>query len=100
MRTLAELSKHMRSEERTLVLKPMEGKKALSSTGIVVYRTTDGEPNYKVTIDPFTNLWIFKQNYGILPEKLKQKFTSYGSIMKYAHDYFGKRNLVIEKVLD
>lgn len=101
MRSMEEIqAEHMRAAERTLVIVPVEGKHALSSTGIVSYKMATGEPNYKITQCEITNLWIFKQNYGVLPEKLKQRFTSYSQIMKFAHDYFGRRNLKIEKILD
>lgn len=97
---LKTLSEHMRAEERTLVVKPIPGKKTLSATGLLDSRIFTGEHKIQIHVDPFTNLWIFKYSQGTLPAKLKQKFTSYASIMKFAHDYFSKRNLMIEKVID
>jgi hypothetical protein len=93
------LSAHMRSEERELVLKPI-GRGPLSTAGLVDSRLFTGENNLRVLKDPITNLWIFKYRSGITPAPLRQKFTSYASLMTFAEGYFGRRNIVIEKVID
>lgn len=92
---------NIRSADRTLILKPIEGQKPLSSAGLPDPRLFSGEQGVKVKMDPQTCLWSFQYtNKGILPEALKGVFTSFGAAMRHADNYFKKRNVQITAVRD
>lgn len=89
-----------KKSDRVLVLKVIDGKKPISSTGLVDPRLFTGGNKLHAVMDPQHMLWYFKYEQGGLPEVLKQKFTSFRMLKAHADDYFGKRNMVIEEVLD
>ena len=90
----------LRSNNRTLVLKPVDGKKAASSTGLVDPRLFTGGNNLHAIKMPPYGLWAFKYDSGGLPEPLKQKFTSFKALFDFAKVYFLKRNLEIVEIKD
>lgn len=51
-------------------------------------------------MDTQTSLWYFKYDDGILPEALKQRFTSWSKAKYHAEEYYKKRNVKIAKVID
>lgn len=88
------------SPHRELIVKPMEGKKAKqSSTGLLDPGLFTGTNSLHAYMDE-TGLWFCKYERGILPEPLKQKFTSINKLVVFVKDYFGKRNLEITEVKD
>lgn len=90
----------MRSPDRILVLKVIDGKAPVASTGLVDKRLFTGENNLHAVMDTQTTLWTVKYDNGGLPEPLKQQFTSFGSLLKYVSAYFRKRNVEIVEVKD
>lgn len=88
------------AEDIVLVLKPLEGKKALSSTGLMDARLFTGENSLHVTRDPQTHLWGMHMTAGNLPLPLRQKFTSWGKLFNFTKDYLGRRNINITEVQD
>lgn len=94
----------MRSPDRILKLEPIDGKKPLSSTGLVDPRLfKDGEDGNRLhaVMDTSTCLWSFKYEKGAVPPTLKdQKFTGFKKLRDFAEDYFGKRNIRITEVKD
>ena len=98
---VAEIEKQkMRSTDRILVLQPMEGKKATTTTGLVDTRLFKGGNRLHAVRDKTTSLWYMKYDEGILPDPLKQKFTSFKSLADYARAYFEKRNIQIVEIQD
>lgn len=92
---------NLRSTNRTLVLKPIEGQRPLATSGLPDPRLFTGEQGVKVMMDPQTCLWQFQYtNKGILPEALKGVFTSFGAAMRHAENYFRKRNVQVTAVRD
>jgi hypothetical protein len=90
-----------RSSDRILVLKPLEGKSTLSSTGLVDRRLFTGEiNNLHAVMDKQTSLWTLKYERGEVPNAFKQKFTSFSRLFSFAEDYFKKRNLEIKEIKD
>ncbi len=89
-----------RKEDRAIVLEAIPGKTKLSTTGLVDQRLFNGEANLHIVMDSQTTLWSFKYDRGILPEPLRNKFTSFSTAKKFAEEYFGRRNLQITKVID
>jgi len=92
---------NVRSTDRIISLEVMDGKKALSSTGLVDRRLFTGEQQLRLKMDPQTCMWYFQytQN-GLLPEGLQGQFTGFKAGLKHAESYFGRRNIKITDVKD
>jgi hypothetical protein len=93
----------MRSSDRVLKLEIMEGKKAMSSTGIIDPRLfKDGEDGNQLhaVMDPETCMWSFKYEKGAVPPALKGVFTGFKALKKHAENYFEGRNIKITEVKD
>lgn len=92
---------NVKATDRVLMLEPLEGKTALSSTGLVDNRLFTGEQNLYLKMDPETCLWSFQYtNNGLLPQGLAGRFTSFKAGFKHAEGYFLKRNIRITQVKD
>lgn len=90
-----------RSSDRILVLRPMEGKRAMKTTGIFDSKLFTGESRCHATMDPQSCLWTIRYSKsGVMPETLKQQFTSFAELRRFADAYFAKRNAEIVDVLD
>lgn len=88
------------SDDRTFVFKRIEGVGTKSSTGIVDERIFSGENKLHACKEPQTGLWFMKYDMGGLPPALKQKWTGFGAMLKYAREYFRKRGIDIVEVED
>lgn len=86
------------SPERILVLRPVEGEKAKSTTGMVDGRLFKGENNLRAIRDRQTNLWYFKYDIGAIPEQLKGTWTSFDQAKDVATEYFKTRNVQIVEI--
>lgn len=91
-----------RASDRTLVLEPIPGQKVLNTTGLVDKRLFSGDGSHQLHAvkHPVFDLWRFRYEKGILPEPLKQNFTSFSQLKRFADAYFGRRGLQIAKVID
>lgn len=89
-----------KSKDRILVIKPMEGKDAKSSMGLIDTRLFTGENKLHAIQDPRNTLWSFKYDSGGLPEPLKQRFMNFTTCLQHAKTYFAKRNIEITEVID
>lgn len=94
------LESKMRSADRVLVLSIIDGKEARGSTGLVDTNLFTGTNQLHAKMDPQTSFWYFQYEKGILPEPLKQKFTSFKVLKKHAEEYFKKRNIEIKEIKD
>lgn len=90
----------MRSPDRVLVLKVMDGKKVLSNGGFSDPRLFSGENKLHAMMDPQTCMWKLKYDMGTLPEPLKGTFTGFRALKQYVQSYFEKRNIEIVEVKD
>lgn len=90
----------MHSDNRILVLKQIEGKKTLSTGGLVDQRLFKGGNSVHAIRNPFNSLWSIRYASGVLPDPLRQQFTSFNNLMKAASEYFGKRGLEIVDTID
>jgi len=93
----------LKSADRVLILEPIDGKKPLSSTGLVDPRLfKDGEEGNRLhaVMDGETCLWSLKYDKGSIPPGLNGRFTSFKNIKKFAEDYFLTRNIKITEVKD
>lgn len=89
-----------KSNERQIVLEKIEGKKTLSSSGIVDTSLLNGTNGLHAVVDTQTMLWGLKQSSGILPPPLKQQFTSFTQLMRFVKEYYLRRNINVAKVID
>lgn len=89
-----------RSDDRILVLEPIDGKAAKSSTGLVDPRLFNGENKLHAYCDPETRMWNMKYERGGLPDPLKGTFTTFKTLIKFTEDYFNKRNIKIKEIID
>lgn len=87
----------MRSPDRILVLSTMPGKKV---SGLVDPRLVSGDNKLHCIREDQTNFWYFKYEHGGLPEPLKCKFTSFKAALKFANEYYNKRDIEIKEVQD
>lgn len=89
-----------RKSDRILVLRPIDGTKPKSSTGLVDPRLFNGTNALHAIQDPRTCNWYFKYEQGGLPEPLKQRFTSFNLALEHARVYYKSRNTQIVEVID
>lgn len=90
----------MISGNRTLVLRVMEGKKAMSSSGVVDPRLFTGENHLHAVFDELTGMWNMKYETGGLPGALQQKFVEFNDLLEMATKYYKARNIEIVDVLN
>lgn len=101
MRSMEELeAEKNRRTDRILVLKPIDEKAPKTVYGNVDPGLFTGKNKLHAIVDPETMFWSLKYEFGGLPEELKQCFTSFEMLKKYASGYYKKRNLIISEVLD
>lgn len=90
-----------RSDDRVLVLSPIDGEKPLSSSGLVDPNLFTGKNKLHAVKDSQTCMWSFKYEMGMLPPNLRDKnFTTFTALKKHASDYLQKRNILIKEVID
>jgi hypothetical protein len=90
----------MRSDDRIIVLKPQEGKHTLSSSGMVDNRLFTGDNKLHAKLDKHFMLWSLQQEKGLLPQDLKQRWTSFDKCLDYVRTYFNRRNIDVVEVID
>lgn len=95
-----EVSNNLRKPERTLVLKVKDGVTPKSDTGLLDKRMFQSKDNLIAYMEEDSNLWCLRYKAGILPEPLKQKFTSFSKLMAFAQYYFDRRGAEIVEVKD
>lgn len=93
---------NVRSIDRILVLKPIDGK-PLSSAGLLdtkLFKKGEDANRLHIVMDPQSCLWTFKYDKGIVPPIFKQHFTSFTRAYDFAKDYMLRRNIEITEVID
>ena len=85
--------------ERIFVLEPVDGKPK-NVIGIVDPRLFNGENNLVAVKDIETCMWTLRYQKGILPNELKQTFTSFSALTKYVTHYYKTRNIRIKEIKD
>jgi len=91
----------IRSTDRILSLSVIDGEKAKSSTGLVDTRLFTGAQKLHLKMDPQSCLWTFQyDSNGLLPAGLQGSFTGFKAGIKFAREYFQKRNIQITEIKD
>jgi hypothetical protein len=98
-RELAEQAK-MRSYDRVILLKPMEGKEVISSTGKVDPRLFSGGNKLHAVYNVHTGLWELKVENGSIAGGLQGQFSEFESLMIHVTSYFNRRNIEVVGVID
>ena len=73
----------MRSDDRVFILRPKEGQSPTKNSGLVDTRLFKGENKLHAVRDKMTSLWSLRYDSGLLPEPLKQRFTSFEALRKF-----------------
>lgn len=94
------MENRLHSDDRILVLKPIEGQLVKNTIGLTDTRLFKGGNTLHAIRDPLSNLWYLKYQSGIIPEALKQRFTKFSELVKFTEGYYNKRGLKIEEVVD
>src|SRR5690349_2629341 len=100
MSIFSDENEKVRKNDRVIILGPVEGKKAVSSTGIVDTRLFTGENKLHAVRDPQSSLWRMKYEMGSVPDELRQSFTNFEKLLAFAKTYYAKRNIEIKEVID
>lgn len=88
----------MKSDDRILVLKPSQGKVALSAAGAVDKRLFNGENKLHAIYDEEKGIWFMRYDMGGLPGGLQGQFTLFSELVNVARAYFKKRNVDITEI--
>jgi hypothetical protein len=90
----------MRSDDRVLVLAPIDGTKPKSSIGIVDPKLFTGENKLHAIRNPNFSWWTLKYEHGGVPPVLQQTFMSFEDLLTFTKEYFKTRNIQIVDVKD
>lgn len=90
----------MHSNDRVISLNPIDGKRAVATNGLIDPRLFTGENKLHLVRDPSNSMWFYQYEMGMLPEPLKQRFTTFDRAVKHAREYFKKRNIEIKEIID
>jgi hypothetical protein len=94
-------STKMKSADRILKLRPMEGydPKAGSNSMVDATLFTGGNDLHAVR-DPVTCHWSLRYDHGVIPGALRGTYTSFSKLHDAVRLYFHKRNIEIKEVID
>lgn len=68
------------------------------SPGLIGREVFNGNNKLHIIFKEEYGLWAFKMDHGVLPETLRQQFTSFIAAMKHAKTYFNAKNIdVVEE---
>ena len=98
-RQQTELTK-MRSYDRVILLKPIEGKEVISSTGKVDPRLFNGGNKLHAVYNVTTGLWDLKVENGSIAGGLQGSFSEFESLLTHVTSYFNRRNIEVTGVQD
>ena len=88
----------MKSDDRLIILKPIDGKKTLSSTGMPDKRLFTGENKLHAVLDLRTGMWHLHYEIGALPGGLKGNWTLFSELEKHVRAYFKSRNVEVTEI--
>ncbi len=88
----------MKSDDRVLTLKQMEGKPSLAADGSVDKRLFNGENKLHAIYDEMKGVWTMRYEMGGLPGGLQGQFTLFSELVEHARAYFKRRNIEITEI--
>lgn len=90
----------MRSYDRVILLKPMEGKEPLSSGGAVDVRLFKGGNKLHAVYEVASGLWGLKVENGSIAGGLQGQFSEFDMLLNHVKSYFNRRNIDVIGVQD
>lgn len=93
----------MRLPDRIFKLEIIDGKKPMTSTGLVdprLFKTGEDANRLHAVMDLNTCLWSFKYEKGAIPPALQGQYTGFRQLRQFAENYFAARNIKITEVYD
>ena len=90
----------IRSHDIIIELQPIEGKATLTSAGLTDSRLFTGENRLHAKMNLQNCMWHCEYENGMLPQPLKQHFTSFSRLLTCVSEYFKRRNIEVTKVID
>lgn len=93
-------SNKQRSPDRVLQLKVIDGTQPKTSTGLLDPRLFTKGNNLHAIQNPENNLWVLQYDQGVLPQQLKQSFTSFKKLLQHTEMYLKVRNVEVVEVRD
>lgn len=89
----------MASTDRVIVLEPIDNKDPKNAKGNIDPKIFSGENKLHAIMDEESTHWFLKYDNGGLPEPLKQRFTSFKTLLQHVEGYFRTRNLKVKEVV-
>jgi hypothetical protein len=89
-----------KTTDRLIILKTKEGMNTLSGSLTMDNRLLTGDNELHAIMDPQHCHWYLKYKHGVLPQPLQQTFTSFPRLLKFVTEYYLRRNIEVEKVID
>lgn len=89
----------MLPNKRFFTLTPMEGKKAMSSSGLPDARLFTGETKIYGIYDADRGTWSLKYDGGTVPGGLQGEFTEFQKLSEHVIHYYKMRNVRAEAVI-
>lgn len=72
---------------------------AKNTDGMLDNRLFNGGNNLNAILED-NGLWSLRYDHGLVPEPLKQKFTSFSMALRTAKYYFDSRNVDVKEIID
>lgn len=90
----------MRSKDRIFVLSIKDSTKPKGATGMVDTKLFTGDNKLHAKMEPETCFWYMQYEHGIVPQTLRNKYTTFSGLKNHAEAYFKNRNIEIKEILD
>lgn len=94
------INNSLKSNDRVIVLSPIEGKNTVSNTGLTDNRLFTGDNKLHAILDEQHMLWSLRYEKGITPAPLQQKFTNFRILLEFVKEYYNRRNIAVKEVIE
>lgn len=91
---------NLKSSKRVMTLEKIPGLENKTTASLIDRKLFEGETKLVAVLDDQFALWSVHYTDGILPEALKQRFTSFTKLYDYCSKYFKTRGIRIANVID
>jgi hypothetical protein len=91
-------SARMKSDDRIIVLRPMEGQKPKGMVDPTIF--TGGNALHAIRNPLYTQMWSLKYEKGAIPTQLKSNYTSYVKMLEAVTNYYKERNIEVVEVIE
>lgn len=88
----------MKSDDRVIHLKPIEGLSTKNNHGITDNRLFTGGNRLHAVYNNQKGAWYCKYDQGVIPSGLDGTWTTFSDLLESVRGYFLKRNIEVTKV--